>query len=346
MRWYVTAAALACASGLVPQIQAGDTPGAPAPRPATLQWGKHAPRRGASRPKDVPPDTAVVTLEGVCSKPQSPCKTVITRADLDAFIRAFAPEASPAERRRMAVEYARALALASVAEQSGLEKNPEVVKELEARARLARMRVLSEALLDKVRQQPRESRAALEARVVKYYEIHKQDYEVAKVRRMAVPVLAQVAGGAGLKSADVKAELEKIRTRAAAGEDLAQLEQQAFKDLHILATPPPVEERTLRRGELAGDELKAFEMQPGEVSPVLDEPAALAIVKMESKETLPYEAVAPEIAARLQLEREESEMSRLTSKINAQFNLDYLGMAAQPELFGWKPGEAPKQAQR
>src|ERR1700682_3082695 len=60
---------------------------------------------------EVPPETPVVTLEGVCDRPQvagtKGCKTVITRALLDSMIDLLAPGTPQAARRQFAINYAR-----------------------------------------------------------------------------------------------------------------------------------------------------------------------------------------------------------------------------------------------
>ena len=128
--------------------------------------------------------------------------------------------------------------------------------------------------------------------------------------------------------------MEELRTRAVAGEDLNQLQQEAYKHLHIQATPPPVNVQTLRRIGLQGDEAKVFDLNPGEISTVLDLPAAFAFVKLESKEPVPLASVRQEIDAALRQGRMQDEVSKVTKKISAQFNLQYLGMSSQPDAFG------------
>jgi len=146
--------------------------------------------------------------------------------------------------------------------------------------------------------------------------------------------VAPTESGRPLDRAAVKAEMEALRSRAAAGEDLNQLQQEAYKHLHIQAPPPPVNVQTLRRLGLQGDEAKAFDLNPGEISAVLDLPAAFAIVKMESKDTAPLDSVRQEIDAALRRDRMQIELSKATKKISAQFNLPYLGLSSQPDTFG------------
>jgi len=173
MRLSVIAVAVAATSSLLAQAPAEQAPidqapvqQAPAQKPTALprtpaqrqrlrQPGAPVPTATNTKAPDVPPDTPVVTLDGLCQDRQAkgPCKTVITREDLDKFIGAFAPENGQAVRGREAVQYARTLAFSNLAEQQGLDKNPAVAKELELQIKLVRMRFLATAFLQGLQQQ-------------------------------------------------------------------------------------------------------------------------------------------------------------------------------------------------
>src|ERR1700682_5071497 len=169
---------------------------------------------------EVPPDTPVVTLEGVCDKPALPgstsCKTVITRARIDSLIDVLAPEASPAARRRFAIGYARLLAASGGAQSEQLEKDPAVASELQAQLELVRMQVLANTLFHQM-----EERAAdvPMSEIQKYYLAHKTDYEQGDVRRVAIPRSALTASGQHAGAVDSKARMAEIAALAAPGED-------------------------------------------------------------------------------------------------------------------------------
>lgn len=341
MRLFVTALALACGPGIIAQTQAAD---APAPKPTVMSQTpaqrprlRPAARPGAApnraKPASVPPSTPVVTLQGVCAAPQAKgiCKTVITREELDGFVNATDSQGSEAARGRLAVQYARSVAYSALAERQGFEKNPVLARELEVQMKLLRTRILANAYLQSVQNQ---TASVPETEIRKYYDDHQEQYTEAQVRRVAVPLLAPTENARRLDHAAIKAEMEALQKRAAAGEDLNELQQEAFKHLHIQATPPPVSITTLRKTGVQGDEAKAFDMNPGEISAVLDLPAAFAFVKLESKETTPFESVRQDIGEALRRARVQEEVARATKKIGAQFNLPYFGLSSQPNVFG------------
>jgi hypothetical protein len=281
----------------------------------------------------VPPSTPVVTLQGVCKDRQAKtaCETVITREDLDRFVDASTAAGSKTSRGLQAVQYARSLAFSTLAEQQGLARDPAVAKELDAQLKLVRARILADAFLEKLQAQ---APPVADADIQKYYNEHQNQYLQIQVRRLAVPFEVPTDSGRHLDLAAAKAEMAEVRSRALAGEDLNQLQQDAFRHLRIQATPPSVNTFTLRWGTLQGDEAKLFEMNPGEISAVLDLPAAYAVVKLESKDPMPLETVRQEIENTLRREGLQNEVNKRTKDISAQFNLQYFDMPSQPNILG------------
>jgi PPIC-type PPIASE domain len=342
MRLLVIAAAVAAASSVLAQ-----GPVEPAPVQNSTVLPRTPPQRqgfrqpgaaptatpGSTKAANVPPDTPVVTMEGVCQDKQakSPCKTVVTREDLDRFIGASAPDTSPAARSRAAIQYARTVAFSALAEQQGLDKNPVLAKELELQLKLLRMRILSTAFVQNLEQQ---STTVLGSEVERYYELHRDQYEQAQVRRVAIPVTVPTATGRPLDRAAIKAEMDELRNRAVAGEDLNVLLQRAFEHLQIQAPPPPVNAVSVRRNSLQGDEAKAFDLNPGEITPVLDLPAAFAIIKLDSKEPIPIDSLRQEIEGALRRDVVQNQISKLGKRVSTEFNLQYLELPSQPDIFG------------
>ena len=213
---------------------------------------------------NVPPETPVVTLKGACRDRQAKgaCEKVITRQELDRFVNASSGDPSAKARGRAAVEYARTVALSALAEQQGIDKNPVLAKELDAQLKLVRMRFLASAYMQALQ---RQTPVVAEAAIQQYYDGHREEFEQVQLRRVAVPFAVPTADGRPLDRSAAKAEMADLQSRAVAGEDLNRLLQDAYKNLHIQAVPPPVSVMTLRRNDVQGDEGKAFALTPGEV---------------------------------------------------------------------------------
>jgi hypothetical protein len=142
----------------------------------------------------------------------------------------------------------------------------------------------------------------------------------------------------------LKAEAEGLRSRAVTGYDFEQLEQLAYKDLGIIGVPPPTKMTMVRRRDLPSDQAMVFDLQPGEISPVIDSYVDLVILKLVSKQTAPLDSVLPEIKAELKQARLQQEIQEASRSIAGEFNLKYFGLAAPPALFP-PPGSSQSFAQ-
>src|SRR4051794_28393742 len=119
---------------------------------------------------ELPPDTPVITLDGVCDKPHAKvCKTVITRAEMDSIMNILVPDSSPAARRRFVIRYARLLAASSVASSKHLDKDRAIANAMKTQVEFARMQVLGNALY---RQMDDQAKGATDADIQKYYNDH------------------------------------------------------------------------------------------------------------------------------------------------------------------------------
>ena len=294
---------------------------------------------------EFPPHTPVVTLEGVCAPElkgaeKRKCKTVITRAQMDSLMDALGPDPAPAARRQFAINYARLLAASTLAQRQHLEKDPAVLKQLQAQLNMVRMQVLANTFYHQVEEHAADIPMS---EIQKYYAEHQVNFDQGTVRRLSVPISAPTASGQVLEASTVKAKAEELRARAVAGEDYEQLQQVAYQDLGIKSVLPPTKLNMVRRTSLPPDEAGVFDLKPGEVTQVLNSRGTVAILKLESKHSLPIEAVKDEIRSVLQRVRIQQQLANATKGVKAEFNLKYLDMGAPPELF---PAPVPAQESR
>jgi hypothetical protein len=344
-------AVLACAAPMIAQAkQAGvdlQNPATPLSRRQMLMRRAQPFGKPLSTKTEVPPDTPVVTLEGVCDHSPVPgkkdCKTVITRAEMDSIIDLLAPGTPPDARPQFAIKYARLLAASGVARREHLEKDPAVAHELEAQLKLARMQVLANTLYHQMQEQ---ADNVPMSQIQKYYTDHQADFDQGEVWRLYVPRSIAGTSGQPLDASAIKAKADELRERAAAGEDFDQLQREAYKNLGINVAPPLTKLNMVRRTSLPQDEAKVFDLHVGELSPILESGGALVILKLESKQSIPFESAGPEIKSILQRDRLQQEFQSAANNVKAQFNLKYLDMPTAPELFtpsalaqpGAKPG--------
>jgi len=334
----ICSAMLACAVPMIAQGTQGgldlQNPATPLSRRQMLMRRSQPLGKPVSTNTEVPPDTPVVTLEGVCDHSQvsgtKDCKTVITRAQMDSIIDLLAPGTPQDARPQFAIKYARLLAASGVARREHLEKNPGVANELEAQLKLARMQVLANTLYHQMQEQ---AENVPTSEIQKYYTDHQANFDQGEVWRLYVPRSIAGTGGQPLDASAIRAKADELRERAAAGEDFDQLQREAYKNLGINVAPPLTKLNMVRRTSLPQEEAKIFDLNVGELSPVQESGGALVILKLASKQSIPVESAGPEIKSILQRDRLQREPQSATNNVKAQFNLKYLDMPSAPELF-------------
>jgi len=292
---------------------------------------------------EVPPDTPVVTLEGICGQARGSatknCKTVITRAQIDSLIDMTTPGAPPDARRAFAISYARLLAASSEAEREHLEKDPAVAAELQEQLKMLRMRLLTNAFYQHMEVDAANVPAS---EIQDYYTEHKANFEEGEVWRLSIPRSALTTGklNLALDASDVKARMDEVVKLAGSGEDFNQVQQEAYTMFGITTTPPPIKASMARRTSLRPMEAKVFDLEVGQVTQMIDSPDGFVILKLESKQYVPIENAEPEIKPILQQQRKAQKLQSAAKNVTADFNLAYLGMPTAPELF---PPQAPTQ---
>jgi parvulin-like peptidyl-prolyl isomerase len=126
----------------------------------------------------------------------------------------------------------------------------------------------------------------------------------------------------------LKAAAEKIRDRAAAGEDLDKLEKEAFEAAGNKQTAPPTQMGSRRRGVLPPDQdAEVFALNPGQVSKLIENPGGFYLYKVETKRTQPLSEVKDEIQRKLQPEKLNDARTAITGKVKSDFNEKYFGGA-------------------
>jgi len=349
-------------------------PAAPAPGSVPPYLARPAETEPAAAPEPaLPPTTPVITLnfcEGAAAAkaktaaaaPQAGCKKVITKAQFDKILDAAIPrsrrpsggEIPQQVKGAVAKEYLNMYLMAHEAEKRDLEHTDPMVQEM---LELSRMQVLSMAL----NQQLQEKTKPTDAEIEKYYNDNPSAFVEIGLRRLYIPKPAQVPttaptpgnngaaptpANAAPKPEEVeaqKAAAEKLRDRAAAGEDLDKLEKEAFDAAGSKQTPPPTQMGNRRHNILPPDQdAEVFALNPGQVSKLFENPGGWYLYKVESKRTLALNDVKEEIQRKLQPEKLNDARQAITGKVKSDLNEKYFGGPAGPESLGSAPGPAGK----
>ena len=344
-----------CLGSLIAMAQTSSSPSQSAsPRAAGQKSSATATDSSAAKAKpaeskEVGPNTAVITIKGLCStatpKPAAgktasraaakpaPCETVVTKKQLGFLIETVRPNLQPGQRRMLAQQYAELLIMANAGAKAGLEKDPKVQEQL----RLSKLQVLASSYSHEVQQREAE---VPQADIEKYYRENSAKYEQAKLLRIYVPMV-QTEEGKPPDTAATKALADKIQQRAAAGEDFDKLQKEAFSDAKSKGTPPSVDMGERRRTTLPPRQADAvFGLKAGEVSPLLEEASGFYIYKLVSKEQVPLDKVRDEIKATLGRERFRESIEKVRNSVKPTYNEAYFETGTPPATAGASPAPA------
>jgi hypothetical protein len=254
------------------------------------------------------------------------------------------PNMPKQQQKAFASRYATALLLSQKAHDLGLDKTPEFEVQLKLQ-RLQTLAQLGQQSLEK------EATQVSDTDIAAYYKQHTSDFQLLSYDRLYVPKQKQM-DAASLKPNDpeaqkqreaseaaMKEEADKMRARAAAGEDFTKLQQEVYdfagQKLKATSTRVP----NVAKTRFPASDASVFDLKVGEVSPVLNDPQAYMIYKVEAKQDQPLEEVKAEITRLLQQQKVQQARQDLQKTASEKTKLDeaYFGVPAPPSLR--EPGE-------
>jgi parvulin-like peptidyl-prolyl isomerase len=118
---------------------------------------------------------------------------------------------------------------------------------------------------------------------------------------------------------------ESLRARAAAGEDIAKLQKEAFEAAGMKIESPTVNLPSVRRTGLPPAHAAVFDLKPGEVSQVISDSGGQYIYKLNSKDHVTLEQATNEIHSKLQNDRTREMMDKVNNSFKAETNDAYFG---------------------
>lgn len=311
--------------------------------------------------RQVPPTAAVITVEGLCpsaaasarktaagaaktatkaADTAASCKTVITRAQFERLASALNPEMPMTTKRQLAEAYPRLLLFAQKAREKGIDKEPQFQEML----KFATLQLLAQNL---TRDLQKKAGDIPQAEVEKYYNDNPERFQEVELLRVFVPKEKQAPAAAGstppaksdaaADQAAMKAIADKIHAEAAAGGDFQKLQQEAFDAAGIKSQSPSVNLGKITREGLPANHQKVFDLQPGQVSELLDDPGGFYIYKVVSKSKVPLDQAKGEIRNMLQQQAFRQQMEAMIGSVKPELNQAYFGGPAGP----MQPGAAP-----
>ena len=318
-------------------------------------------KSGLSSSSNVPPDAAVITIDGLCgsdsysiAEPDTAsktpgstdskatgssvalnpnCRTIITRAQFEKLASVIAPNQPPHATAELARFYSEQLLFAREARELGIDKDPHFDEIL----KFTYLQVLARAMNERLARQS----DMTDAEFAKYYKEHAADFE--QVELLQISILKQKShpspSGAtpqakvdtAADEAAMKAEAEKIYSQAVAGGDFATLQEEAYTVAGDPDDAPDADMGVVTRSELGGTQAEVFALQPGQISKLISGKEAWHIFKVVSKQMM-----------------SESDAKRLVTGQRTQAAVDSLKKSVKPRLndvyFGSSAGSEQAQS--
>jgi chemotaxis protein histidine kinase CheA len=276
--------------------------------------------------------------------PAGECKTVITKAQFEKLAAAVAPTVTPQLKKQLAGVLPRYIALSAEAKKEGMDKSEQFKETM----KFVQMQVLTNELQQKVQ---KEAANVPDADIEKYYQEHQDAYEQYNLDRLFIPRTKQAEpeakndedkdekltdeqkkakedadkAKADQAAADMTKLADSLRARAAAGEDFAKLQKEAFEAAGMKVESPSVNLPSVRRTGLPQGHVAVFELKVGEVSDVISDAGGHYIYKVNSKTVMTLDQARNEIHGKLQNERMKDRMDKLNGSYKADNNEAYFG---------------------
>ncbi len=303
----------------------------------------------AAADQKVSPDAPVITIQGVCDKgtPAADCKTVITRAEFEKTVNALQPNMPKPQQKQFATRYVAALVLAQRAHALGLDRGPDFDEQLQ----LQRLQLLARLAGENMQ---KEAANVSDAEIEAYYTQHSNDFQsisydklyIAKAKQADVaaqkPTGPDAQKSREASEAAMKEEADKLRARAAAGEDFVKLQQDAydFAGQKLKAQADSVRVNNVSKAHFPPSDASVFDLKVREVSPVLNNPQGYMIYKIEAKQAQPMADVRSDITRILQQQKLQAASQDLqkTATEKTTYDDSYFAVPAAPSLKN--PGDA------
>jgi chemotaxis protein histidine kinase CheA len=298
------------------------------------------------------------------------CKTVITKAQFEKLASAVAPTVTPQVKKQLASVLPRFIGMSAQAKKRGLDKTPQ----FEETVKFAKMQILTTELQRSIQD---EAAKISPEDLENYYKEHADTFEQFNVDRLFVPRTKQPDAeekeqddkdeklsdeAKKAKEAEEKAKAdeaeqamsklaESLRVRAAAGEDFAKLQKEAFEAAGMKIESPTVNLPNVRRTGLPPGHSAVFDLKAGEVSQVISDSGGHYIYKLISKEEMTLDQAKNEIHSKLQNDRTREMMDKVSNSFKVETNESYfgpggVGVAPPPRLPHPRPipptGAAPQ----
>jgi hypothetical protein len=347
----------------------------PGTTPAPLSSAPNAAAKPPAAPAaEVAENAVVLTIKGVCpaaapkgagkttapAKKPADCKTEITRAQFEKIASALQQGPNPLnaqQKRQLANVLTRFMMMSEAAKAKGLDKS----ERFAVTVKFVKMQILAMELQRTVQE---EADKIPPEKIAEYYKSNPEAYEQFSLNRLFIPRYKQAEAvdkdkakepeklteeQQKAKEVAEKAQKEKgeqdlnklaesLRERAAAGEDVAKLQKEAFDAAGKRVDNPTVNLPKVRRTGLPPAHASVFDLKAGEVSAVISDNEGHYVYKVVSREVLPLDQVKDDVHNTLKSQRLKEMMDKYTNSAQVVSNEAYFGPAIPAGLPAGRPG--------
>ena len=300
----------------------------------------------------VAPDAAVITIKGVCEKSANAgadCNTVITRAEFEKIVNAVQPNMPKQVQKQMANRLVEFMVLSQKAHQMGLDQGPNFDEQMY----LNRLQVLARLAGEQIQ---KDAAKSSDSEIEDYYKQHSGEFKTVSYDKIYVP--KQKSGTTAAPNDpdaqkkrqasedEMKQEAEKLRARAAAGEDFVKLQQAAydFAGMKLIASASNTHVDKVSKAHMLGNDASIFDLKKGEISQVINDPQGFMIYKVTDIQDQPLADVREEVTRQVQGQKLKAASESIQKQVtqDTTYNDAYFAVPAPPSLR--KPGEETPSA--
>jgi len=309
------ALALAVVTAVLAQEKPG-TPATAAPQPAT-----------ATTTTAAPADPVIITA-GTVSIRKSDFETAVKSLPAEYQSYALGPG-----KKQFADDYLRMKLLAAEGVKNGIDKSPDVVKQLD----LLKENLVAQEELKRIDS----SITVTDADLKKAYEGNKKDYEQVKARHILIAFKGSPAAQKGKKEltdAEAKAKAEALRNEIVSGK--AKFEDVAKKESDDAESGKNGGELgTFGRGQMVPEfEEAAFSAKVGDVTPVVKTQFGYHIIRVDEHASTPFEQVKATLEKNMKQKKLRDTLDAMKDSVKPTYDETYFAPPAKAEA----PVAAPK----
>ena len=293
------------------------------------------------KPAELPPDTPVISVQGLCPAETSPaisntvpstkdCAITVTKRQFDNLVKSFNTNnqaVTPAQRRSLGQKYVELLVFSEAAKAAGVENTPTYVEVM----RVLRLKTLGDLYLNQLAEQYRNpSQQEIEA----YYQANQQKFEGVKLSRIYIPANDPDPQATAEKKQEFQKKVQQvvddIQARAAKGEEMTKLQKDAYAALGITAVPPNTDLSLARHGTFPPKiDQEIFSHKAGEAFRS-DDGTGHMIYRVESMQNSPLESVKAEITQQIYRQKMDAKTKELNAPVHAEYDEKYFGPPVAP----------------